>query len=463
MRYVSTRGGGGERSFEQVLLAGLAPDGGLYVPAAPPAFSPGEIAGWRGLPYAELALEVIAPFVGGDVPAPVLRRIVEDSYRDFDHPEVAPLSKLGENEWLLELHHGPTLAFKDFALQLLGRLLGHTLERRGRRAVVLGATSGDTGSAAIEGCRHSDRVDVFILHPFGRVSEAQRRQMTAAPGDNVHNFAVKGSFDDCQRIVKAAFADRSFLPEGRELVAVNSINWARIMAQTVYYFRAALALGGPERPVSFSVPTGNFGDMFAGHLARRMGLPVGQLIVATNSNDVLHRLIERNERAAAPLRRTLSPSMDIQAPSNLERYLFELFEGDGAGLASFMERSGGGRPALSERRWRRMRADFDSAAVDDETVRRTMVREMEAGRRLDPHTAVGLAAARRRRRDGAAPMVALATAHPAKFAEAAERAGLPPPPPPARLAERLRGEERCEAVEADPARVAELVRRRLRR
>ena len=288
MEYISTRGGSPALGFEDVLLTGLAPDGGLYLPRELPQVDASTLRRWAGLGYAELAAEVMQPFVGDFLRPEELRTLCAQTYREFRHPAVAPLAQLGHNEWVLELFHGPTLAFKDFALQLLGRLLDIALERREQRAVILGATSGDTGSAAIEGCRRCSRVDIVILHPHGRVSEVQRRQMTTVLGDNIHNVAIDGDFDDCQELVKASFADQSFLPPGRSLVAVNSINWARIMAQITYYFSAALALGAPYRPVSFSVPTGNFGDIYAGYLARRMGLPVAQLLIATNANDILH-------------------------------------------------------------------------------------------------------------------------------------------------------------------------------
>src|SRR5690606_21714339 len=316
MKYISTRGRSPACNFEQVLLTGLAPDGGLYVPETLPVFSQQEIASWAGRRYDQLAFKIIQPFVNGEIPDDVLQNLISDSYREFAHPAVAPLRMLNTNEWVLELYCGPTLAFKDFALQLLGRLLDYVLIRDNKKVAVLGATSGDTGSAALEGCRHCKNIDLFILHPYQRVSEVQRRQMTSVPGENVHNIAIRGNFDDCQRIVKTAFGDQSFLPSDRQLVAVNSINWARIMAQIVYYFYAALNLGGPLRPVSFSVPTGNFGDIYAGYLARCMGLPVKQLIIATNRNDILHRLISNNEYSLGELEPTLSPSMDIMVSSN---------------------------------------------------------------------------------------------------------------------------------------------------
>ncbi len=291
MRYISTRGQAPALNFEDVLLAGLASDGGLYVPENLPRFTLEEIASWVGLPYHELAFRVMRPFVAGSIADADFKKILEETYGVFAHDAVAPLRQLNGNEWVLELFHGPTLAFKDFALQLLGRLLDHVLAKRGERVVIMGATSGDTGSAAIEGCRRCDNVDIFIMHPHNRVSEVQRRQMTTILGDNIHNIAIEGNFDDCQEMVKASFADQGFL-KGTRLVAVNSINWARIMAQIVYYFHAALQLGAPHRSVAFSVPTGNFGDIFAGYLARNMGLPVSQLIVATNRNDILHRFMQ---------------------------------------------------------------------------------------------------------------------------------------------------------------------------
>lgn len=352
MKYISTRGQAPAQSFEQVLLTGLAPDGGLYVPEELPQFSKEEIAQMAGLDYPQLAQKIITPFIDGAIPDDDLEEIIHRSYKSFANKAVAPLRMIGANEWVLELYCGPTLAFKDFALQLLGNLLDYVLKRNDQKVVILGATSGDTGSAALEGCRHSDNVDIYILHPYQRVSEVQRRQMTTVLGDNVHNIAVKGNFDDCQRIVKTAFGDQSFLPEGRQLVAVNSINWARIMAQIVYYFYASLQLGGPHRPVSFSVPTGNFGDIYAGYLAMQMGLPIKQLIIATNSNDILHRFMSSNDYAQGELKHTLSPSMDIMVSSNFERYLFDLFGRDGKALAAFMSATGEGSHSIDSERWK---------------------------------------------------------------------------------------------------------------
>lgn len=452
MKYISTRGNGGEQTFEQVLLAGMAPDGGLYVPADIPQFSREQIKSWQGLNYAELALQVIAPFVGDEIDAADLRQIITDSYAEFDHPDVAPLVKLGDNEWILELFHGPTLAFKDFALQVLGRLLDYVLTKKQQRVVILGATSGDTGSAALEGCRHSERVDIFILHPHNRVSDVQRKQMTTVPGDNVYNLAVNGNFDDCQRLVKAAFADQSFLPPGRQLVAVNSINWARIMMQIVYYFYAALKLGGPEAKVSFSVPTGNFGDIYAGYLAKQMGLPIDRLIVATNTNDILHRFISNNDYSVTDLTHTYSPSMDILVSSNFERYLFDLFGRDGKALSNFMARFGKESLHVSESQWAQAKACFDSASVDDETTCKVIAEVYkDTGLLLDPHTAVGVKAARDCAGNGkpAVPTVTLSTAHPAKFSNAITAAGLETPALPPHLQDLFEREERVEVVDND--------------
>ena len=393
MKYVSTRGSCDPQSFEEVLLTGLAPDGGLYVPQSLPSISIEQMERWKDLSYSDLAFEIITPFIDGAIPEQELKDIIDASYQEFDHPDVAPISQLGENEYVLELFHGPTLAFKDFALQVLGRMLDCVLKKNQQKVVILGATSGDTGSAALEGCRHSDYVDIFILHPYQRVSDVQRKQMTTVPGDNVFNLAVKGNFDDCQRIVKAAFADQSFLPDDRQLVAVNSINWARILMQIVYYFYAALKLGSPRRKVSFSVPTGNFGDIYAGYLAKCMGLPVDRLIVATNKNDILHRFISNNEYSIADLTKTFSPSMDILVSSNFERYLFDLFNRDGAVLATFMSRFGKETLSVSKKQWQSVKDCFDSASVDDE-VTCSIIAEVfdDHGKLLDPHTAVGLKA-----------------------------------------------------------------------
>ncbi len=459
MKYVSTRGGSSPQSFEQVLLTGLAPDGGLYVPAELPQFSAEDIASWKDLSYPELALKVIAPFIGDEIPAADLRKIIIDSYAEFDHPEVAPLTELAHNDYMLELYHGPTLAFKDFALQVLGRLLDYVLVKNDQRVVILGATSGDTGSAALEGCRHSKQVDIFILHPHQRVSEVQRRQMTTVTGDNVFNLAVEGNFDDCQRIVKAAFADQSFLPAQNQLVAVNSINWARILMQIVYYFSAALKVGAPEKAVSFSVPTGNFGDIYAGYLAKRIGLPIAQLVVATNSNDILHRFISGNEYSTTDLNHTFSPSMDILVSSNFERYLFDLFDRDAQELTDFMSRLGKESQQVSPEKWQQMRETFVSSSVDDALTCETIAKVFaDTGQLVDPHTAVGIRAARDCNADPDTPMITLSTAHPAKFSDAITEAGLHTPDLPTHLKDLFEKEEHYTVLANDLAAVTDFVK-----
>lgn len=429
MEYISTRGGGEPKSFEDVILTGLAPDGGLYVPKSLPNYSHEEIASWAGLSYQQLALKVITPFVDGAIPESDLERLIEKSYGNFRHEDIAPLVKTGDNEWILELFHGPTLAFKDFALQFLGNLLDYTLGKRQQKVVIMGATSGDTGSAAIEGCRRCENIDIFILHPYQRVSDVQRRQMTTVQADNIHNIALHGNFDDCQNMVKASFSDQSFLPDGRQLVAVNSINWARIMAQIVYYFWASLRLGGPDQAVSFSVPTGNFGDIFAGYLAYKMGLPIKQLVIATNQNDILHRCISDNDHTSRPLEQSLAPSMDIMISSNFERLLFDLYDQDGAAIAQLMNDAKAGSMQLSNSALDRARELFTSFRCDDSgMIDLISTTNRDIDYLLDPHTAIGLAAARACREDTSTPMVTLATAHPAKFPEAVKEAGYPRDP-----------------------------------
>lgn len=450
MRYISTRGEAPPLSFEDVLLTGLAPDGGLYVPETLPRFTQEEIASWAGLPYSQLAFNVMYPFVEGEIPEDDFRSMVEETYQVFDHSAVAPLVQLDANEWVMELFRGPTLAFKDFALQLLGRLLDYVLKKRDERVVILGATSGDTGSAAIEGCKHCDNVDIFILHPHNRVSDVQRKQMTTVQGHNVFNIAVEGNFDDCQHMVKNSFADQSFL-EGTRLVAVNSINWARIMAQIVYYFSASLALGGPHRSMAFSVPTGNFGDIFAGYLARNMGLPISQLVVATNKNDILHRFISNNHYKMQPLEHTLSPSMDIMVSSNFERLMFDLYGRDGKALAAQMNTWKTDEGAIEDYRWRAARQLFDSWALNDEETCQLIKDVYEQTEYLiDPHTAIGVGAARECRRDGSIPMITLATAHPVKFPEAVEKSGLDITPElPHHMSDLYEREERFDVIAND--------------
>lgn len=451
MKYISTRGSAPALNFEEVLLTGLASDGGLYVPETLPEFSHEEIAAMRGLSYPALAKRVVAPFVDGSIPTEDLGRIIDETYAEFRHEAVAPLVQLGSNQWMLELFHGPTLAFKDFALQLLGRLLDYVLERQHRKVAIMGATSGDTGSAAIEGCKRCKNIDIFILHPHGRVSDVQRRQMTTVEGDTIHNLAIKGNFDDCQAMVKAGFADQSFLGE-RSLVAVNSINWARIMAQIVYYFYAAVALGAPDRSVAFSVPTGNFGDIFAGYLAKKMGLPVARLVIATNSNDVLHKMLSEGRYERQSLLHTLSPSMDISVSSNFERLLFDLYERDGEQLAQMMQRFESGEAIdLDEKALARARDLFASAKVDEANTCAQIKHSWEHSEYLlDPHSAIGLHAAQQANVSADVPMVTLATAHPAKFPAAIAQAGVSVEPPlPLHLNDLFQREERFTVLPND--------------
>lgn len=465
MKYISTRGRSPAVGFEDVVLTGLAPDGGLYIPAKLPLVSLQQLADWQKLSYSELAFEVIRLFVSGAIPDADLKKMINESYVGFSHPSVAPMKHLYDNQWVLELYCGPTLAFKDFALQLLGRLLDHFLEKRKQHVAILGATSGDTGSAALEGCRHCKYVDMFILHPHNRVSEVQRRQMTSVIGDNINNIALEGNFDDCQEIVKKAFADQSFLPRGYQLVAVNSINFARIMAQIVYYFYAGLKFIGKSAPaVSFSVPTGNFGDIYAGYLAKQMGLPIRQLVIATNRNDILHRFISSNRYHKTELSASLSPSMDIMVSSNFERFLFDLFKHDSQRVTQFVTGLGKDVQQVSEAEWARARAHFASLSVDDATTCET-IRDIHArtGYLADPHTATGLKAASDCDTDSSIPMITLATAHPAKFTTAIEQAGLPPPGLPAHMADLYQRPERCNVLPNSLDAIKQFMQQRLAR
>jgi threonine synthase len=442
--YLSTRGQAPRQAFLDAMLAGLARDGGLYCPDVVPSLTTGEIAALAGRPYAEAAATLMAPFVAGTWSEAELGAMTHDAYRDFRHPARAPLIQLDDNLFVLELFHGPTLAFKDFAMQFLGRAMNRALDQRGLTAAILGATSGDTGAAAIEAFGGGERTDVFILFPNGRVSEVQRRQMTTLDRPGVHALAIEGSFDDCQDIVKSLFGDLAFR-DRMSLSGVNSINWARILAQIVYYFTSAVALGAPHRPVSFAVPTGNFGDVLAGWYAKRMGLPVERLIVATNENDILARALASGEYRPAGVRPTQSPSMDIQVSSNFERLLFERLGRDGErvrGLMAALKQSGGF--TLPQEALEAMRAEFDAVRCSEAECEAEMARAWrECGVLLDPHTAIGVHAARAAlRRDPATPVVALATAHPAKFPEAVEKAtGVRPALPP-HLADLMQKPER---------------------
>jgi threonine synthase len=466
VRYVSTRDARSppERlSFEDVLLAGLAPDGGLYVPEDWPRLEADQIRHMRGYSYAEIAQRVVAPFIGGEIEPKALGALIAEAYAGFSHAAVAPLKQLGPDLWLMELFHGPTLAFKDYALQLVGRLFEHVLARRRRRVTIIGATSGDTGSAAIEACRDRAAIDIFILYPEGRISEVQRRQMTTVASANVHAIAIEGSFDDCQDLVKAMFADTAFR-QALNLSAVNSINWARIMAQLVYYVAAAVALGAPERRVSFAVPTGNFGNVYAAHVARRMGLPIAELVIGTNRNDVLARFINHGAMTLEPVVPSLSPSMDIQVSSNFERLLFELEGRSGLAVAAAMGefRRSGTLPA-DEQAWRGACALFSACRVDDEATRRSIAETWrDTGELLDPHSAIAVAAAKAARHETGVPMVALATAHPAKFPEAVAEATGVRPTLPARLADLTRRPERRPRLPKDLAAVEDYIRAKAR-
>ncbi len=440
MEYVSSRGEAPVLSFADVLLAGLATDGGLYVPVHWPTLSHETIASFAGRPYAEVAIEVLRPFVGDDIAPADLERMVREAYATFRHPAVAPLVQIGDRHFVLELFHGPTLAFKDVAMQLLARLMDHVLTERGRRATIVGATSGDTGGAAIAAFSASRRTDMFILFPKGRVSTVQQRQMTTSGVDNVHAVALEGTFDDCQALVKAMFNDAAFRRE-TALSGVNSINWARIMAQIVYYFTAAASVGAPNRAVSFTVPTGNFGDIFAGYAAKRMGLPVERLIVATNENDILERTLRTGRYEMEGVRATSSPSMDIEISSNFERLLFEAGGRDGAAVRRQMQQlSQSGGFAIPEETLERIRAEFDAGRTDETGTAETIRAYVDTtAYLLDPHTAVAVRVADER--IGDAPMISLGTAHPAKFPAAVREAcGIDPALPPSHTDLMTRGE-----------------------
>ncbi len=447
MRYVSTRGSAPALDFEAVTLAGLASDGGLYLPDAWPRWSADEIAALAGLSYAETAARVLTPFVAGAIPAADLLDLCEQAYGRFAHAAVTPLVQLDHDQWLLELFHGPTLAFKDVALQLLGLLFERFLTQSNRPLTVIGATSGDTGSAAINALAGRAGVEVFMLHPLGRVTDVQRRQMTTVTAPNIHNIAVEGDFDDAQALVKAMFNDRDFAARFR-LSAVNSINWARLAAQVVYYFYAAVRLGAPGRQIAFSVPTGNFGDVFAGYVAARMGLPVARLIVATNVNDILHRALGQADYSRGTVQQTATPSMDIQVSSNFERLLFDLGGRDGAATAAQMagfEQSHAMR--LTDRQHAGAAALFVGDRVDADDMMTAMRWAHEAaGQVIDPHTGIALAAARRAGLD--VPVVTLATAHPAKFRDTVERATGVRPPLPGRVGDLFERPERYATLPA---------------
>ena len=459
MRYVSTRGAAAPRDFDGVLLAGLAEDGGLFMPESWPEFSPAEWRALAGLPYAELAARVMAPFVtGGAVGFDDLAGMCRRAYAGFDHAAVVPLVQLDSALFALELFHGPTLAFKDLALQVAGLLFEHVLAAQDRRVAIVGATSGDTGSAAIAACRDRVRIDIAILHPDGRTSEVQRRQMTTVLSPNVLNIAVDGNFDDCQDLVKAMFADTSFRQDV-SLTAVNSINWARIAGQIPYFAAAALALGAPDRAVAIAVPTGNFGNVLAAWAAKRMGLPIAKLIVAANANDILTRFLDANDMSVQGVVETVAPSMDIQVSSNFERLLFESLHRDAEATARIMgDFKSSRRMAVPEPAWLAIRREFAGAAVDDAAALAEIARLRRDSRYLaDPHTAIGVAAARAAAPIGV-PTVVAATAHPAKFPDAIERATGTRPALPAHLADLYDRQERIDHAPADLAEIEARVR-----
>ena len=449
MKYVSTRGEAPVLGFSDALLAGLARDGGLYLPESYPQFSAEDIRNLRGKSYVEIALAVLSPFVNGEIPAAEFEKMVRESYGSFRHDAVCPLVQTGANEYVLELFHGPTLAFKDVAMQLLSRMMDYTLAERGQRATIVGATSGDTGGAAIEAFAGRDNTDIFILFPHGRVSPVQQRQMTSSAASNVHALSIDGNFDDCQNLVKGMFNDLNFR-DTLSLSGVNSINWARIMPQIVYYFTSAISLGAPDRKVSFTVPTGNFGDIFAGFVAKQMGLPIDHLIIATNDNDILSRTIATGSYAMRGVEQTSSPSMDIQISSNFERLLFESYGRDAAAVRGLMRSLGqSGEFTIADAPLKTIREQFaagrstvaETAATIDSVLK-------QDGYLLDPHSAIGVKVARENA-DTASPMVVLATAHPAKFPDAVKDACGVSPALPAWLSDLMERKEHFTRLQND--------------
>ena len=458
MRYISTRGTAPVLTFAEAMMTGLARDGGLYVPETVPQMAPAEIAALAGLPYEEVAFRVMRPFIGGAFADDEFRGLIARAYAGFGHAARAPLVELASNHFLLELFHGPTLAFKDFAMQIIGQMMQAQLAKTGERITIVGATSGDTGSAAIEAFKGLANVDVFILFPHGRVSEVQRRQMTTPTEANVHALALDGDFDDCQARLKDMFNDFAFR-DGVRLAGVNSINWARVLAQVVYYFAAAVALGAPHRAVSFTVPTGNFGDIYAGHIARAMGLPIERLVIATNQNDILDRAMRSGVYETKGVAPSISPSMDIQVSSNFERALFDAYGRDGAAVAQLMDELKTGRFAISQGALQALRDEFGSGRASEDDTRATIAATLAAtGELLCPHSAVGVKVASEHL--SATPMITLATAHPAKFPDAVEAAtGIRPALPP-RMADLFNRSERVTRVPNNLAALQALVRDR---
>ena len=462
MQFVSTRGQAPVLGFSDAVLAGLASDGGLYVPQSWPQIGADEIASFAGKSYAEVAYAIISRFTGDEIAPARLKQTIDDSYAVFRHPSVAPLVELAPGQFVLELFHGPTLAFKDVAMQFLSRIMDHILAERGLKATIVGATSGDTGSAAIEAFRGRDTTDIFILHPQGRTSPVQRLQMTTVLDANVHNIALEGTFDDCQNIVKAMFNNHGFRDRVR-LSGVNSINWGRIVAQIVYYFTAGVSLGAPHRPISFTVPTGNFGDIFAGYCAKAMGLPIDRLIIATNANDILRRTLDTGRYEMAGVAPTISPSMDIEISSNFERLLFEAAGRDAAAVRRMMDglkQSGGF--AVPDMALQAIRRDFAAATTDEDATRDTIAQTLKAADYLlDPHTAVGLHVAQQQPH-GTTPMITLATAHPAKFPAAVKAASGVDPALPIWLADLYEREERLSVLANDQQAVEDFITARTR-
>lgn len=459
MRYISTRGQAPALTFEEAMMTGLARDGGLYVPETVPTLSADEIEDMAGKSYEDIAFAVMRPFLGDTFTDDEFRDLIAKAYAGFGHDARAPLVQLAPNHFLLELFHGPTLAFKDFAMQIIGQMMQAALARSGKRITIVGATSGDTGSAAIEAFRGLDNVDVFIMYPHGRVSEVQRRQMTTSVEDNVHALAVEGDFDDCQGKLKEMFNDFDFRDEVG-LAGVNSINWGRVLAQVVYYFSSAVSLGAPHRKVSFTVPTGNFGDIFAGFIAKQMGLPIDRLVIATNQNDILHRCMAQNDYTKKGVKPSISPSMDIEVSSNFERALFWAHDKDGAAVSALMdELKTTGTFSVSDNAMAALREHYDSGSTDEAaTLAKITSALADTGELLCPHSAVGVDVAERHL--GTVPMVTLATAHPAKFPDAVEKASGIRPPLPQRMADLYERSERVTQVPNDLAALQAIIRER---
>ncbi|WP_174244208.1 threonine synthase [Lentilitoribacter sp. Alg239-R112] len=457
LQYVSTRGEAPELDFSDTLLAGLATDGGLYVPKTWPEFSKREIKALRGKPYADVAFTILQPFVDGDIPDDQLKKMIDEAYAGFRHNAVTPIIQMDDNSYLLELFHGPTLAFKDVAMQLLGRMMDYVLEQRDQRATIVGATSGDTGGAAIEAFANRDRTDLFILFPHNRVSPVQQRQMTTSKAKNVHSIAIEGTFDDCQNLVKAMFNHSDFRQDV-QLSGVNSINWGRIMAQIVYYFTASLAIGGPDRKVSFTVPTGNFGDIFAGYAAKKMGLPIAKLTIASNDNDILVRTLKTGTYEMKSVSATSSPSMDIQISSNFERLLFEAYGRDGVKIRNAMDAlKQSGSFTIEDDILKAIRREFTTGKALGKNVDATILKyHQENGYLLDPHTAVGMYVAEKNIRP-TAPMITLATAHPAKFPTAVKTACGIDPALPNWLSDLMQREETFRVLPAELKFVEEFI------